>query len=388
MSTTPGTNPLLQDEPLPIPFHRIRAEHVAPGIRAALARAEAELAELVAAPGERTYTNTVGPAGGDHGTAFARHPPRFGAGEPDEHARDPGGVRHRRPGVFRLFRPHRAQWRALGRGKGAAESPEAATLDRVRRRHLEKTVRAFVRAGADLGPAEKERVEALRVELSRLQTEFSNHVLDSTNAWEMVLADEAELAGLPESARTQARAAAEARGVEGWRFTLHQPSVQPFLQYAERRDLRQRIHLAYANRAAEAPHDNRPLVGRILALRRELAQLLGFRDWADYELEEAMARSGERAMAFEEDLTARTRPFWEARDRGAGGVRPRRAGAGPAAALGRRLRHRAHAPRALRPGCGGGCARTSIEPGWVPGPLGRGGSSYNVRLARTAYSAF
>ena len=311
MSTTPGTNPLLQDEPLPIPFHRIRAEHVAPGIRAALARAEAELAELVAAPGERTYTNTVGgleeiterlsrairPASvlvslmntPEIREAYDTVVPEFSA-------------------FFARIALNGELWVAV---KAAAESPEAATLDRVRRRHLEKTVRAFVRAGADLEPAQKERVEALRVELSRLQTEFSNHVLDSTNAWEMVLTDEAELAGLPESARKQARAAAEARGVDGWRFTLHQPSVQPFLQYAERRDLRQRIHQAYTNRAAQAPHDNRPLVGRILALRRELAQLLGFRDWADYELEEAMARSGERAMAFEEDLTARTRPFWE-----------------------------------------------------------------------------
>ena len=81
----------------------------------------------------------------------------------------------------------------------------------VRRRHLDKVVRSFVRAGANLPPEQKRRVEALRVELSRLSTEFANHVLDSTNAWELVLTDEAELEGLPESARAQARAAAQAR---------------------------------------------------------------------------------------------------------------------------------------------------------------------------------
>ena len=311
MSTTPETNPLLSDEPLPVPFHRIRAEHVVPGIRAALERAEGELAALVADPGERTYTNTIERLG-DITERLAR------AIRPASvlvSVMNTPELREAYDTVLPEFSAFFARialngdvWRAV---KSAAESAEAQSLDRVRRRHLEKTVRSFVRAGADLGPDDKARVESLRVELSRLQTEFSNHVLDSTNAWEMVLTDEAELAGLPESARAQARAAAAAREVEGWRFTLHQPSVQPFLQYAERRDLREKVHRAYSNRAAEAPHDNRPLVGRILALRRELANLLGFRDWADYELEEAMAGSGERAVAFEDDLTARTRPFWE-----------------------------------------------------------------------------
>jgi oligopeptidase A len=305
------TNPLLRDEPLPIPFHRITAGHVVPGTRAALARAEAELEELVADTAERSYENTVArleeiterlsrairPTGvlvavmnsPELREAYETILPEFSA-------------------FFARIALNGGLWRAV---KAAAESPGAARLDRVRRRHLEKTVRAFIRAGADLGAEEKERVEALQVELSQLQTEFQNHVLDSTNAWELVLTDEADLAGLPESARAQARAAAEEKGVEGWRFTLHQPSVTAFLQYSERRDLRERIHRAYVNRASEPPHDNRPLVGRILALRRELARLLGFRDWADYELQEAMAGSGRRAVEFEEDLTRRTRPYWE-----------------------------------------------------------------------------
>ncbi|HEX8831131.1 MAG TPA: M3 family metallopeptidase, partial [Longimicrobium sp.] len=155
------------------------------------------------------------------------------------------------------------------------------------------------------------RVEEIKIEMSRILTEFSNHVLDSTNAWEMVLTDEADLAGLPESARAQARAAAQAQGVEGWRFTLHQPSWQPFMQYADRRDLRQALFQAYMNRASAPPHDNRPIIRRVLELRRELAGLLGFRDWADYALEDSMAQSGGRAVRFEEDLTARTRPYWE-----------------------------------------------------------------------------
>ncbi len=305
------TNPLLQDEPLPIPFHRIRPEHVVPGIRAALARAEAEMDELVAAEGERTYENTV--ARLEEITERLSRAIRpvamlVGVMNSPELREAYETILPEFSAFFARIALNGDLWLAV---KAAAQSPGAASLDRVRRRHLEKTVRAFVRAGADLDAEGKARAEALQVELSQLETEFSNHVLDSTNAWELVLTDEAELAGLPDSARAQARAAAEEKGVEGWRFTLHQPSVMPFLQYSERRELRQKIHQAYVNRASEPPFDNRPLVGRILALRRELARLLGFRDWADYQLQEAMAGSGGRAVEFEDDLTARTRPYWE-----------------------------------------------------------------------------
>ncbi|HEX8358989.1 MAG TPA: M3 family metallopeptidase [Longimicrobium sp.] len=305
------TNPLLRAEPLPIPFHQITAEHVVPGIREALARAEAEMDALVAAPDERTYENTV--ARLEEITERLSHAIRpvavlVAVMNSPELREAYETVLPEFSAFFARIALNGELWLAV---KAAAQSPGVEALDRVRRRHLEKTVRAFIRAGADLPPEGKERVEALQVELSQLETEFSNHVLDSTNAWEMVLTGEAELAGLPDSARAQARAAAEEKGVEGWRFTLHQPSVMPFLQYSERRDLRQRVHQAFVNRASEPPHDNRPLVGRILALRRELAQLLGFRDWADYQLQEAMAGSGVRAVEFEDDLTARTRPYWE-----------------------------------------------------------------------------
>ncbi|HET7463809.1 MAG TPA: M3 family metallopeptidase [Longimicrobium sp.] len=304
------TNPLLRGE-LPIPFGQIAPEHVAPAIRQALARAERELEELVGFAGERTYENTlerleeigerlsrvIRPV--SHLTGVINSPalraayeevlPEFSA----FYARLPLN-----PGL----------WDAV---KAYAGSAGAAALTGVRARHLDKTVRSFRRAGADLPPERKARVEEIRIELSRILTDFSNHVLDSTNAWELVLTDEADLAGLPESARAQARAAAQARGIEGWRFTLHQPSWQPFMQYAERRDLRREIYHAYMNRASAPPHDNRPIIRRVLELRRELAAILGFRDWADYTLEDSMARSGERAVRFEEDLTARTRPYWE-----------------------------------------------------------------------------
>ncbi|HEX8393524.1 MAG TPA: hypothetical protein VF665_14365, partial [Longimicrobium sp.] len=248
-----AANPLLRNE-LPIPFHQITAEHVVPAVRTALARAEDELRQIVELTGERTYENTV--------LALEEVSERMG--------------RITRP-VSHLISVHdrpdlRAAWQemvpeisafnariALNPGlwsavKAYAETDAARALTGVRARHLDKMVRAFVRAGADLPDEAKSRVEALRVELSQIAQKYANNVLDATNAFEMVLADEADLEGLPESARAQARAAAQAKGVDGWRFTLQLPSFQPFMQYSARRDLRQRMYQAYMNRASDGEH--------------------------------------------------------------------------------------------------------------------------------------
>jgi oligopeptidase A len=302
-------NPLLSSD-YRIPFHLVEPAHVVPGVREALARAERELEELVSAQGERTYENTLGRMDAllerlsrtirpvAHLTSVMSSPELREAY--DEVVPEFSAFYARLP-------LNEGLWRAV---KEFAATPEAAELSGIRRRHLEKTTREFERAGADLPPETKQRVEALRVELSQAQTQFANHTLDSTNAFELVLTDPADLAGLPESALAQARTAAETREVEGWRFTLQVPSYSPFMQYAENRKLRRQVQQAYVNRAAEEPFDNRPLVKRILEMRRELARLLGFRDWADYVLEDSMAGTGDRAVAFERDLEERTRPFW------------------------------------------------------------------------------
>jgi oligopeptidase A len=305
-----GDNPLLFRSH-PIPFDRIRPEHVVPAVREALRQAEEELAALVGSGGPRGYANTVarleeiGERLGEvvrpvtHLTAVMNTPELRAAYET---------VLPEVSGFFARIPLRPDLWEAV---RAAATAAESEDLDPVRLRHLEKVVRSFRRAGADLPVEERCRVERLRVELSRLSTAFANHLLDATNAWELVLTDEARLAGLPASARSQARAAARSKGIDGWRFTLQLPSFQPFLQYAEDRELRRRMYTAYMNRAADGEHDNRPLVLRILQLRRELATLLGYRDFADLALEENMAGSGDRAIAFEKDLAARTRPHWE-----------------------------------------------------------------------------
>ena len=305
-----AANPLLSGA-TPIPFHEITPAHVVPAVREALARAQAELDAVIAVEGVRTYENTIAALGdvGERLTQVVRPVSHLTAVMSTPELRAAYETVLPEVSAFSARIPLNPDlWAAV---KEYAHTDEARALTGVRRRHVDKLVRSFVRAGADLPREQKTRIEALRVELSRLSTEFANHVLDATNAWDLVLTDEAELEGLPESARAQARAAAQARGVEGWRFTLQVPSYQPFMQYSARRDLRERMYHAYMNRASGGEHDNRPLIRRILQLRRELAGILGFRDYADLALEESMAGSGARAVSFEEDLTARTRPVWQ-----------------------------------------------------------------------------
>jgi oligopeptidase A len=303
-------NPLLSHEFL-IPFDRIQTEHVVPAVRQALQDAEAELAVLVGPQAERTYDNTL--------QRLDDLAERLGRTiDPVAHlvmVLNTPELREAYNTVLPEFSAFFAKlplneglWQAI---KTFADTEEAKSLSGVRRRHLEKTLRNFVRAGADLPPEKKKRVEEIQVELSKLHTTFADNTLDATNAFELRITDRADLAGLPQSAVAQARANAQARGQEGWRFTLQLPSYMPFMQYAENRALRQQMYQAYMNRASGGQIDNRPMIPRILQLRQELARLVGYDHFADYRLVENMVGSGERALAFERDMTERTRPFWK-----------------------------------------------------------------------------
>jgi oligopeptidase A len=181
----------------------------------------------------------------------------------------------------------------------------------VHARFLDKTLRGFRRAGAELDAEGKARLTELNVELTKLTTKFGENVLDSTSAWERLVNDETQLAGLPESARAEAKQSAEQKGKPGWRFSLQGPSVQAVLTYLDDRGIREQVWRAFNTRAASGDKDNRETMARILELRREKARLLGFADFADLVLEERMAKTGARAAAFLEDLYRKTVPHFE-----------------------------------------------------------------------------
>jgi oligopeptidase A len=199
-------------------------------------------------------------------------------------------------------------WSAV---KQVQESTEAKGLTGVHLRNLQKTVTGFRRAGADLDAAGKTNLEEIDVELTRITTKFSQNVLDATNAFELILIDEAQLAGLPESARSAARESAKSKGREGWRFTLQGPSYVAALTYLDNREIRRDLWEASNTRATQGELDNRGLILQILKLRRTKARLLGYRDFADLVLDERMAHTGKRAQTFVEDLREKTLPYFK-----------------------------------------------------------------------------
>ncbi len=197
--------------------------------------------------------------------------------------------------------------------KAVAARPDFASLSAAQRKIIDNILRDFRLSGAELGDADKQRFKAIEQELSTLQSKFEENVLDATNAWEHVTTREADLAGLPETAREAARAAAEQDGKTGWKFTLHMPSYLPVMMYADSRALRQKIYEASATRASElGPHagqwDNGPAMQRILQLRNEKARLLGFPHYAALSIATKMAESTDEVLGFLRDLAARSRP--------------------------------------------------------------------------------
>ena len=194
--------------------------------------------------------------------------------------------------------------------KAFGRSTAVKSLDPVQQRYVEETMHDFLQSGADLPPDQKTRISEIEAELSQLTQEYSEHVLDSTNAWELIIEDESRLAGLPDSARTSALANAKAKGFAtdekpAWRFTLQGPSMVPVMQYADDDELRREVWEASQTIGASGEHDNTARVWRILELRREKATILGHEHFADLTLQRRMAKNGGTALRFTEDLHAR-----------------------------------------------------------------------------------
>jgi oligopeptidase A len=187
--------------------------------------------------------------------------------------------------------------------KAVGEGPEIATLTPVQQRFVDETLADFRNSGADLPSAQKQRIAAIEAELSKLTKEYSEHVLDSTNAWELIITDEAKLAGLPDSAKAGAAANARSKGHENaWRFTLQFPSMFPIMQHLHDADIRREVWEASSKVGGYGEFDNTTLVWRILELRHEKAEILGHEHFADLTLLRRMAKSGDTALKFIESI--------------------------------------------------------------------------------------
>ena len=289
-------NPLLQawttQFAIP-PFHQIDPADIAPALMAAMEAHLAEVSAIVADPAAPDFANTIealqrsGHALNRVEAVFDNLAASLGgpALEAVKRSMAPMLAGHRMrvaldPGVF-------ARVDALYRQRAALDLPEDA------RRLLERTHLGFIRNGASLGPAAKQRLTAISGRLAVLHTAFGQNVLHDEKAWCLPLSND-DLVGLPGFVCDAAAAAAQERGLDGHVVTLSRSLIEPFLTFSSRRDLRQQAYNAWIARGSHpGEHDNRPLIPEILALRRERANLLGAPDFATFRLADSMAGTPE-----------------------------------------------------------------------------------------------
>ena len=283
------------------PFDRIEAGHFAPAFEVAAAAHKADIAAIAADPAPPSFANTIealeraGDALGRVASTFFNLTLSLATPELQAVERDwsPKLARHRMemaldPAIFARVDALHARRAELGL------APDQLRL--LERRHM-----GLLRAGAALDQAARDRLTEISTELATLHTTFGQNVLADENDWQMALTAQ-DLDGLPDFARDAAAEAARERGVEGYVITLSRSSVEPFLTFSARRDLREKAWRAWVARGAQHPdRDNESLVKRILALRAERARLLGHPDFAEYRLVDSMARSPEAAEALLRD---------------------------------------------------------------------------------------
>jgi len=302
-------NPFL-DPSFHIRWTALRPELVEPSVDLAIARAEAALRAIEAGEGIPTFEGTflaLDDATDGLNRAWNRVTHLQSVADSPELRAAHNTVLPRVSAFFASIPLRPALWARL---KAYADQPAAREISAVRARYMGETLAEFREAGADLPAGGRARLEALQGELAQLTQRYSDNVLDATNAWQFVVKDESRLAGLPDRAIARARAEAAGKGIgagdsPAWLFTLHMPSQEPFMTYLTDDALRSEMWRAAASVGSVAPHDNAPLISRILALRAEKAALLGKQHFADLVLARRMAKSGQRALDFVGDLQTR-----------------------------------------------------------------------------------
>ncbi len=303
-------NPFL-DRSFQIAWSQLTAERVGPAIETALAEAEAALARIAAVPaGQADYRHSflaLEESTVQLNEAWAKVTHLTTVADSPVLREAHNAMLPKVSAFFAKIPLNAGVWTQL---KAADALPSVIALRGEHRRFVDETMADFRQQGADLPADQKTRLEAVQSELAQLTQKYSENVLDATNAWELLVTDPARLAGLPAHAREAARQSAlkKGQGTEAapvWRFTLHAPSQEPVMLYAEDAGLRQEMWSAATLVGRQAPHDNRELITRILALRQEKAALLGHPHFADLVLQRRMAKSGAAALAFITDLHGR-----------------------------------------------------------------------------------
>lgn len=296
-------NPLLTDSTLPYgapQFDKIKTEHYLPAFEQAITEAKAEIDAIVNNPDAPTFENTVAAldeAGGRLNDAAGIF---YNLMEADTNDQMQDIAEKVSPMMTEYSMYVSLNEPLFARVKAVHESAEGLEPDQARL--LEKTWKSFVRSGANLGAEDKETYSKLSEQLSLLTLQYGKNVLAATNAFTLNLTDEADLEGLPDFVREAAVETAKSKEMEGWAFDLSAPSYGAFMKYSTRRDLRQKMWMAYNTRATEGENSNIELCRQIAESRLKIANILGYETYADYALEERMAKNPQTVNEFIQKL--------------------------------------------------------------------------------------
>ncbi|MBW3808115.1 oligopeptidase A [Aeromonas jandaei] len=305
-------NPLLSMDSLP-PFSQIQPDHVQPAVTQAIADCKQKIKDVLAHTEPHTWDSLIAPLE-EVNDRLAR------IWSPVSHLNsvlNSEALRAAHDACLPLlseFQTYVGQHEGLYQAYLAlSESDDFPRLGGAQRKEIQNTLRDFRLSGIGLPAEAQQRYGEIQARLSELASRFSNNVLDATQGWHKLVADEAELAGLPESVLAAARQMAELKGKEGWLFTLDIPSYLPVMMYADNRELRAEMYEAFTTRASDqGPNagkwDNSAIMTELLTLRSELARLLGFANYAELSLATKMADKTSQVVNFLTDLAAKSLP--------------------------------------------------------------------------------
>ncbi len=309
--------PFLDDD-FHIRWSQLTDDAIVADITAALEQAQADIDAL--ADGwtaeELTYENTIA-AFEDGGEALEK---AWGKVSHLDSVRNSDALREAKnemlPQVVQFSSRVRFNEGLWQRIKTFVESAEGQALTGVQRRQVDRIVEGFVDSGADLPADTKKRLEEVQSELAQKTQKFGENVLDSTNAWDLVLEDDSRLGGIPETSKAVFVAQAQEKDLGSeeqpvYRLTLQYPSMMPVLTYADDESLRREVWEASSTIGYSGDYDNSELIPEILKLRQEKASLLGKQNYADQVLQRRMAETGQTALSFVEDLADKTKPFFD-----------------------------------------------------------------------------
>ena len=306
-------NPLLDFSGLPR-FADIKAEHITPAVDALLAECTAVIEHVAADTTPATWHDAIEPLENAN-ERLSRAWGQVGHLNAVMNSAELREVYNANLPKLTVYYTELGQNEKLfNKNKYLRNSAEFATLSPAQQKIIDNELRDFRLGGAELSADKKARFKAICEELSKLTSRFSDNVLDATNAFAHVVSNEKDLSGLPDDVRQAAREAAENNKQPGWKFTLHGPSYMPVMQYADDRAFRELMYHASATRASEfgKPElDNTPLIKDIVKLRKELAQLLDFNNYAEYSLEPKMAETPQQVIDFLNELAVRAKPYAE-----------------------------------------------------------------------------